>query len=70
MRIIAVVLSTTPDKTTYYATDTKVTITCNANLKVIGDITWRKKKSGSAKYFEVEAEDGVIELKNVRSLHN
>ncbi|KAL5267443.1 hypothetical protein ACHWQZ_G004472 [Mnemiopsis leidyi] len=55
-----VTLTTIPHKDTFYAIDTKVTITCNANTKVIGEIKWYTKEGETEK--EVVEEAGVLEI--------
>jgi hypothetical protein len=65
---ISVVLVTKPNKNAFYAIDTKVTISCIANTKVIGEITWYKKTGVTAT--KIEAKKGVVELTNVRIIHS
>ena len=57
-------MTTIPHKDTFYAIDTKVTITCNANTKVIGEIKWYTKEGETEK--EVVEEAGVLEIEIVR----
>ena len=64
LQIFSVSLTTIPHKDTFYTIGDKITITCNANTKVIGEIKWYTKKGDTEE--EVVEDTGVLEIENVR----
>ncbi|XP_063685649.1 uncharacterized protein LOC134819571 isoform X3 [Bolinopsis microptera] len=57
----AVVLTTKPETEAFFAIGARVTITCLANVEVVGGMTWYRKRL--PKNVLMEAEAGVTELK-------